>query len=150
MPLEYRLDSRQTVIDFDDLPGERVETRFEAGESGVHAAFEAGEPGTHARFEAGEPCFHAGKSSANGIHLQNSRHDAHHNGEHRHTDREIQLNVSHALTSLYWQSHGRFGGRHDYETLTFFPVTRPVEENYPRHQSFTAQGALGSPLNLIG
>jgi hypothetical protein len=96
VPLEDRLDARQSVIDLDYLPGERVETGFKTGESGVHAGFEAGESRTHARFEAGQPSFHAGKSSANGIHLQNSRHDAHHNREHWHTDREIQLSVSHA------------------------------------------------------
>ena len=67
----------------------RVETRFQAVE-----------PGVHGRFQAGEPCFQAGKASADEIHLQNSRYDAHDNGERRHKDREIDPNIDHVVAFI--------------------------------------------------
>ena len=109
MPIEDGLDSGPTVIDLDNLPGEGVEPRFPAGEPDVHIRFQTGE----SSFRAHEPAFHAGKSglharkaSADGIHLQNS-HNAHHNGEHRHKDHEIQLSDRGAkLDALGKGEHG--------------------------------------------
>jgi hypothetical protein len=68
----------------------RAETRFQAVE-----------PGVHGRFQAGELGFQAGKASADETHSQNSRYDAHDNGEHRHKDRELEPNVDHAVALLY-------------------------------------------------
>jgi hypothetical protein len=101
--IEHRFDPRQAIVDFDDFARERIKARvkagkpiFDAGEPILDASepiLNASEPGVDVRFETGQ-------TRIQGVELKYHADHAHHNGEHRYADREIQLSVIHASSSL--------------------------------------------------
>lgn len=92
MPLQDRFHPGEPVADLNHLARERLETGFEAREAGVYVGFESAK----AILDAGKAVLDARKARTERVVLHNASDHVQHDGEHGHTDSEIELTIRHA------------------------------------------------------